>query len=127
MTTSTSRPASAASHASRCPGRKAGKPKCRRRGATRSTAATLPAAAAAAPPPWRTFHARREAVTSAGAGGNDRELLEGELPIRVLGALERVVAGEAGVAVGLTGGADGLVDAVQREVGQRVAVELLGD
>src|SRR4051794_28301433 len=103
MTTSTSLSASAASHASRWPGRKAGKPNCSRRADVRSTAATLPAAAAAAASPSRSFYARREAVTSADRGANDRQLLERELAVRVLGPLERVVAREAGVAVGLAG------------------------
>src|SRR4051794_36052185 len=56
---------------------------------------------------------------------NDLELLEGELPVRLLGALEGVVPGEAGVAVGLSGGANGLVHSVQGQIGQGVAVELL--
>ena len=40
---------------------------------------------------------------------------------------ERVVAREARVAVRLARGADGLVDALDRQVGERVRLELLGD
>ena len=57
----------------------------------------------------------------------DRELLERVLAVRGLGPLERVVAREAGVAVRLARGADRLVDALERQVAQRVAAELGGD
>ena len=49
------------------------------------------------------------------------------LPCARLGALERVVAREAGVAVGRARLADRLVEALERQVGQRVGAQLLGD
>ena len=60
------------------------------------------------------------------AAGTDGELLERELAVR-RSVAERVAAGEAGVAVVLGGRADRLVDAVEREVGERVGAEVLGD
>ena len=77
----------------------------------------------------RAFNDARRAALRRARGrrrlaADDGELFERELAVRGVGALERVVAREAGVAVGLAGGADRLVDAVEREVGERVAVEL---
>src|SRR5680860_1094468 len=124
MTTSTSRSASAASHASRCPRRNAGKPKWRCSAAERSTGG---------PGYRRSRRARGDRARSVteDAGTRlalfDRELLERELAVGVGGALEGVLAGEAGIAVRATLAADRLVDALQREVGQRVAAQLLGD
>src|SRR4051794_28757855 len=115
MTTRTSRPPSAAWHASSWPGRNSGKPKNSRRAGVRSTAASVPALAAGATGCAQVVTERAERSLR-----NHLELLEGELPVRVLGALEGVVPGEAGVAVGLPGGADCLVHAVQGEVGQGV-------
>src|SRR5918999_170049 len=55
------------------------------------------------------------------------QLLEREFPVCRLGSLEGVVAREAGVAVCLASGADRFVHAVEREVGERVAVQLARD
>src|SRR4051794_23693125 len=128
MTTSTSRPPRAASHASRCPGRKAWKPKYSWRAAARSTRPhyrrgrraperrrglfTLVAKALREARRTQYVSGRRslsERRSRHRSAGDNRlwEFLQGELAVGVLAPLQRVVDGEAGVAVGLAGGADG--------------------
>src|SRR3954453_23539615 len=119
MTTSASRPASAASAASRWPGRKSSKPK-RSRSASRIERATLPRPAAARTGPCPL-------VAKSELDLRERERLERELARGLLGPGQHVLTGEAGVAVRRAVGANRLVDPVEREVGQRVAAELLGD
>ena len=83
----------------------------------------------------RAVSGRRSSATSAATFApwaqhralDDRQLLERELAVGVAVVAERVVAGEAGVAVDLARGPDRLVDAVEREVGERVGAELGGD
>src|SRR6201995_4487527 len=60
-------------------------------------------------------------------GGDDGDVLEGEFAVGLVGVAERVVAAEAGVAVVFGAAADRLVDALHREVGEAVGVELVGD
>ena len=55
------------------------------------------------------------------------DLFERELAVRRRRVAERIVAGEARVAVGLARSPDRLVDALEREVGERVGLELRGD
>src|SRR5579863_5619628 len=69
-------------------------------------------------------NANRELARSAGQNGQLERVLAA---VRGLGALERVLAREAGVAVPLARQPDRLVDAAEREVRQRVAADLLGD
>src|SRR4051812_16477620 len=51
---------------------------------------------------------------------DDRQLFERELPVRALVVAERVLAREAGVAVLLARRSNGLIDALDRKVGERV-------
>ena len=61
------------------------------------------------------------------ARASGQRVLERVLGLRGGRPGQRVVAGEAGVAVRVARPADRLVDALQREVGQRVAAQLGGD
>ena len=72
---------------------------------------------------------RAEHARSSGSSQprHDGDVLERELAVRLVGVAERVAAGEAGVAVVFGGRADRLVDALHREVGERVGAELVGD
>src|SRR4051812_5029258 len=68
-------------------------------------------------------------IAAAGAGDGSRlrphqRQFEGELAVRLVLALERVATAEARVAVALAGPANRLVDALEREVGEAVAVQL---
>src|SRR6476620_8807921 len=67
----------------------------------------------------------RNTLLAAGRCRGDR--LQGEFAVGLVGVAERVVAGEASVAVFERVAADRLVDALHREIGQRVGVDLLGD
>src|SRR3954470_3220585 len=58
---------------------------------------------------------------------NDCKLLQRMFSIRALGALERVVAGEAGIAWGAPLRADRLVHAPQRQIREGVGPDDLGD
>src|SRR5438094_1209282 len=89
------------------------------RGATFSPPPPQPAATSTSP----AASARRMLLHA-----RERQLvLERELPGAVAVAAQRVLAREAGVTVRLARLADGLVDAGEREVVQRVAVQLGGD
>src|SRR5665809_93455 len=104
MTISASRSASAAAHASRWPERKLAKPKRSLRAAARSIAATLAATAAVDGPYAKPFTQLARSSRSTGESrlrADDGELLERELPVRARAALERILAREAGVAVGV--------------------------
>src|SRR6201999_2497916 len=85
-----------------------------------------------AQPRVRTF-LRYAAMTANSSGAqlgrrrHDGDVLEGELAVRLVGLAERVMAAEAGVAVVFGAAADRLVDALHREVGEAVGVELVGD
>src|SRR5690349_17533111 len=71
---------------------------------------------------------RRGSDPGSAAAGDGRDLLERELAVRVLGVIaEGVAPREARVAVLIGRSADRLVDALDREVGQRVRIELVGD
>src|SRR6476620_3228155 len=58
---------------------------------------------------------------------DDCKLLQGVLAVRPVGALERVLAGEARVAMGVPARADRLVHALQRQVCEGVRADDLGD
>src|SRR3954453_6130571 len=94
--------------------------------------ATAPTSIPSCPWTWSRIAWRLvpEPLTRTATGkldANDRKLLQGVLPVRGLRALERVVAGEAGVAVRVAAGADRLVHAFERQVGERIRAHDLGD
>src|SRR3954454_1133753 len=143
MTTSTSRPPSAASTASRWPGRNASNPNSSR-SAAHGSVARATGACGSGPRPGRvsgllaTLTRTDDHIAASGgvraAGAESSHLqqrqgaLERVLGLRgALGLRQRVVAGEAGVAVHLPRALDRRVHAVERQVRERVAAQLLGD
>ena len=157
MTTSTSRPASAASTASRWPGPERREPEQLVQRPVGVRARARPAPAGGGPRPgrreacpsavdtdWRPYRRRPDAASACqarrcaelshsarcgdvSARASGKRVLERVLALRRDRAGQRVLAGEAGVAVRLARAADRLVDAVERQVRQRVGAQLGGD
>src|SRR4051794_38686456 len=134
MTTSTSRAARAASTASRWPGRNDANPNssCSAPSASRARAT---GSGGGGPSPGsvsmsmavdtgrRPYRRGRRGLRDC----DGQRVLERVLALPGGGAGEWVLAGEAGVAVALARAADRLVDAVERQVRERVGAQLGGD